>query len=325
MKKYKLLIITLILLIPFNIFGYSSNIIPGGENIGISINSDGLIVVGFYKVNNKYIASSSLKVGDAILKIEGNEVSSVSSLTTLIENNIKDNKVNATIRRNNKIMNIKLELIYEDNVYKTGLYIKDRINGIGTLTYIDPITKIFGALGHEISFSETNERVEVKNGEIYSSYVNGIERSYNGTVGSKSATIHYNNKLGDIFKNSSSGIFGNYNSTLPNKGTLKVAEFNEIHIGKALAYTILSDNTIKSFNIYITGTDKKNKNSSKAISFELTDEEVINITGGVVQGMSGSPVIQDNKIIGAITHVLTGNVKTGYCIYIGTMLEEGER
>ena len=212
MKKKILLL--MLLLIPMNLLAYSENIIVGGETIGIEAYSKGVVVVGFYKVNGKYIASETLKVGDTILEIEGVSVSSIKEMTSLIDKNIKNGKVNALIKRNNKTKKVVLNLVKDGSVYKTGLYIKEKVTGIGTLTYIDPETKIYGSLGHEIMISESTNRVEVRKGEIYKSFVNGIDRSINGRVGSKNASIDYQTELGTVTKNTGVGIYGIYNKTI---------------------------------------------------------------------------------------------------------------
>ena len=324
MKKI-ILCIFIFLIFPINILAYSSKIIPGGENIGIKINSKGLVVVGFYKVNGEYIGKKSLKVGDTILKVNNRTVNSINDVTNVIENSINEGSiVPIVIKRNNKLINTNLNVILDNNIYKTGLYIKDSISGIGTLTYIDPITKIYGALGHEISFSETNTIVEVRNGYILESMVTSIDRSSNGKVGSKNASINYNNKLGTILKNTNYGIYGKIKE-IPNKDTIEVAEFNEIEEGLAYIYTVTSKDNITKYSIDILDIYYNKKDSTKSFGFEITDKKLLKKTGGVVQGMSGSPIIQNNKIIGGVTHVLVDNVILGYGIYIKTMLEEGEK
>lgn len=324
MKKI-ILIFSSLILFPMGMLAYNEEIIPGGENIGIQIENNGLVVVGFYKVNGKYIGSESLKVGDTIISIEGINVSSINEMTDVIDKNIKDGQINAKIIRNNKEIDTKITLVKEDEIYKTGLYIKEKITGIGTLTYIDPITKIYGALGHEIMMNETNNRVEVKNGNIFNSYVTGIDRSTNGNVGSKNANIDYSNIIGSIKKNSDTGIFGSYTTTLPEKETIKVAEWNEIEKGEATIYTITNGNTINEYKIEITDLNKKDIKTNKSITFKVTDERLLETSGGIVQGMSGSPIIQNGKIIGAVTHVVVDEVTKGYAVFIRTMLEEGER
>lgn len=321
MKKILLL---MLLLIPMNLLAYSENIIVGGETIGIEAYSKGVVVVGFYKVNGKYIASDTLKVGDTILEIEGVSVSSIKEMTTLIDENIKNGKVNALIKRNNKTKKVVLNLVKDGSVYKTGLYIKEKVTGIGTLTYIDPETKIYGSLGHEIMISESTNRVEVRKGEIYKSFVNGIDRSINGRVGSKNASIDYQTELGTVTKNTSVGIYGIYNKTI-NKETTSVAKWEEIDLGKAVIRTITDGSKIEEYEIEITSLNRNAIDTNKSITFKVTDKTLMEKTGGIVQGMSGSPIIQNGKIIGAVTHVVIDEVNKGYAVFIRTMLEEGER
>ena len=323
MKKIMISLL-LAIIMPLELLAYSEYIIPGGENIGITINSKGLTVVGFYKVNNKYIGKETLKIGDIITKIENKEVTSIDEMTKVISSNIKDDKINITVERNGKTIDTYLNVVSENNILKTGLYIKEKINGVGSLTYIDPVTKIYGALGHEVTMNETNNIVEVRSGNIYESYVNSIDRSANGTVGSKNATIDFKSTLGTILENTKKGIFGNYEVEMPNTKPMKVADFDDIELGKAYIYTTINGEEKEKYEIEITNKEKKSIDTSKAISFKIIDNRLLEETGGIVQGMSGSPIIQNNKIIGAVTHVVVDDVTKGYAVFIRTMLEEGE-
>jgi stage IV sporulation protein B len=310
---------------PLNIFAYSESIVPGGENIGITIDTKGLIVVGFYKVEGEFIGKENLKIGDTIIEIEGIEINSIDDMIEIINEKVKDNRVNITIIRNNKKIETYLPLINVDNVYKTGLYVKESVTGIGTLTYIDPVTKVYGALGHEIILSSTNKSVEVKSGIIYDSFVKSVDRSISGKVGSKNASIRYNNKLGTIIKNTPVGLYGKYVDSVPKKDLMEVANFNEIELGEAYIYTNIEGNEVKTFRINITSINKSKIKTSKSINFKIEDDELVNKTGGIIQGMSGSPIIQNNKVIGAVTHVVVSSPMEGYGVFIRTMLEEGEK
>lgn len=324
MKKLKIFIISLLLLIPINVFAYSDFIIPGGETLGIEINSKGIMVIGFYQINGKFNKGNpELKPGDYITKVNNIDVYTVDDLTSVIEDNISKSGVKITYNRNGKIKTSNLELVKDDNIYKTGLYVKDSITGIGTLSYIDPETKVFGALGHEIVESNTKSTVEIKSGIIFRNYITSIDKSTNGIPGSKNAKFYYDTTYGRIIKNTNVGIYGIYDAMLPQKDLIEVAEPNEVKIGKAYIETVLNGEEIKQYDINITSI---NENADiKNISFEITDEELLDKTGGVVQGMSGSPIIQNNKIIGAVTHVVIDNPSNGYGIFITTMLEEGEK
>ena len=321
MKK-RLLIILISLLFPLNVLAYSNYVIPGGNNIGIEVYNEGIIVIGFYKINNRY-NTSELKIGDVITKINDTKVYTVDEMINAIEENVKDNKVNITVLRNKKEKVLEFNLINQEGVYKTGLYVKDSISGIGTLTYIDPETKIYGALGHEIIESNSMTSVEIKSGTIFESLVTSIDRSSVGSAGTKNAKLYSNNIYGNILKNSISGIYGTYTDELPNKETLEDGKPDDLKEGEAVIYTVLKGEKVEQFTINITNINKSGK--IKNITFEITDKRLIEKTGGVVQGMSGSPIIQNNKIFGAVTHVIVNKPTTGYGIFITTMLEEGEK
>lgn len=309
---------------PISCLAYSDKIIPGGETLGIEVKSDGIMIIGFYEINGKYNKGNpSLKAGDYILKINDKPVSTIKELTNLIEQNVKNNEVIVTYRRNNKEKTTTLPLIKDNNLYKTGLYVKDNITGIGTLTYIDPKTNIYGALGHEIIENNTSSVVEIKSGNIFRNSITSIDKSTNGNAGSKNAKFYYNTKYGNIIKNTSYGIYGNYTSNLPNKELLDVANSNEVKIGKASIYTVLDGENVEEYPISITAINETR--NIKNITFLLEDSELVEKAGGIVQGMSGSPIIQNDKIIGAVTHVIVDNPLTGYGIFITTMLEEGEK
>ena len=322
--KRKLLLILLLFLyfIPINIYAYSDKIILGGDNIGISVKTREILVVGFYKVNNKYIAKESgFRIGDRIIKVNNNDVSSINELINEI--NKHDNNVTITVNRNNQEKNIKLKLYKENDTYKTGLFIKDQITGIGTLTYIDPSTKIYGSLGHEISDNKTGKIIDIKDGFIFSSDIIGTIKSTDSSTGEKRAIFNDNDVKGNIEKNTYKGIYGKYDREIDNLRLIDVANKDEVHLGKAEIYTVLNDNKVKSYSINIL---KINIDSdTKNIFFEITDKDLIDETNGVIKGMSGSPIVQNNKIIGAVTHAILNDNKKGYGIFITTMLEEGEK
>lgn len=313
-----------VVIMPLEALAYSQYVIPGGESIGIEIASDGIMIVGFYKVNGKLNKGTpNLKVGDRILFVEGSPVATVDELVDEMEKRVDEGEVVLTVLRDNKKKNIKLDLEKEDTTYKTGLYVKDEITGIGTLTYIDPETRIYGALGHNIVESNTNRTVEVRTGSIFRSSVTSIDRSFSGTPGGKNAKFYSQDTFGDIKKNISSGIYGEYKEELPAKKKLEVGEPEVIHTGKATIYTVLKGETQKEYEIEITKVDVDN--TTKNIYFEVTDDELLAQSGGIVQGMSGSPIVQDDKIVGAVTHVVISNPRNGYGISIVKMLEDGEK
>ena len=320
-KKTFLIILTSFIM-PISILAYSDYIIAGGENVGIEIKSKGVIIVGVYEINGEYLAKKAgLEIGDTIISINNKEVNSIEDMTNIIGNS--ENTIDIGYIRNNKIEETKMNLIKdENNIYKTGLYVKDKIRGIGTLTYIDPETKLFGALGHEITEKTTGEILEVKNGKIYNSEVVNIEPSKNGIPGEKNASIS-NEIIGSILENTKKGIFGKYEKQIPEKKLYKVATIEEIKPGKAKILTVLNNKEVQEYEIEILKISE-NEEKTKNLLFEIKDKKLLETTGGIVQGMSGSPIIQDDYIIGAVTHVIVDSPTKGYGILITNMLEEAE-
>ncbi len=312
-----------LLIIPTYTLAYSDYILAGGENIGIELNSKGVIIVGTYEVNGKNPAKEAgIHAGDKITKINNKEVSSIEEMLNIVEKTTNKENIDITYLRAGKENKTTLRLTKtNDNIYKTGLYVKDTISGVGTLTYIDPNTKLFGALGHEIIEKNTGQKLEIKDGKIYSSTVTGITRSDIGKPGEKNARYDSSNIFGKVKENTTNGIFGNYTSTLPDKKLYKVAKDNEVKMGDATILTVIDGNIVESFGINIL---KVSTNEVKNILFEITDNRLLKKTGGIVQGMSGSPIIQDDYIVGAVTHVVVDDPTKGYGIFITKMLEEAE-
>ena len=321
-NKLLLLLLLTIVSIPISINAYSNNIVLGGDNIGIEIRSKGVLVVGFYNIGkNSPCKTAGLQKGDVITGVDDTVINSITDLSEVIDDS--KNELKITYIRNNKKYETTIKLVKEEDIYKTGLYIKDKIIGIGTLTFIDPESKIFASLGHEIVESNTGLKFEMKDGSIFKSEVTGVEKSSRNNPGEKNATYHVEEKYGTITKNKNNGIYGKYEKSIEGKDTIEVANKNEVKIGKAYFRTVLKNNVVEEFEINIL---KVNDNDpTKNILFEVTDKNLISKTNGIVQGMSGSPIIQNNKIIGAVTHVLTDNPRRGYGIFITNMLEEADR
>lgn len=323
--KNKLLAIFLylLLILPINTYAYSNYVISGGETIGIEVNSKGVLVVGFYKIDDKYIArDAGFAVGDVILKVNDTSVNDIESMVKIVEDST--DSVRFTISRDKTEKEVNLTLKEDsDHVLKTGLYVKDKINGIGTLTYIDPENRIFGALGHEIIESTTASKFEIKDGKIFDASVSSIVKSRNGSAGEKNATYDKTNVYGVVDGNEISGIFGKYTEAIDDKNKIEVGKKDEVTTGNATIRTVISENKIEEFTINIINLDDTSK--TKNILFEITDERLLKETGGIVQGMSGSPIIQNNKIVGAVNYVIVNDTTKGYGIFITTMLEEGEK
>ena len=323
--KNSFLIALLVISIPSTVLAYSDYIIAGGENIGISLHSKGVIIVGFYEIDGSNpLKESGLNNGDKIIKVNDQETLSIEKMLDVIENLEDKNNIKITYMRGNKEYNTNISLKKDsNNIYKTGLYVKDNITGVGTLTFIDPKTKLFGALGHEIIEKNTGQKLEIKDGTIYSSTVTGVTKSSIGSPGEKNARYDNTNVFGNVFENTTRGIFGEYKKDIPNKKLFKVAKPNETKEGEASILTVIQDNNVEEFKINILKVNS-NESSSKNILFEVIDDNLLKLTGGIVQGMSGSPIIQDGLIVGAVTHVIVDDPTKGYGTFITKMLEEAE-
>ena len=321
-KKIKLIFISIMLLtMPINALAFSDYIYASGKSIGINIKLKGIMVVGLYEVNGVSPGViAKINLGDRIIKVNNNEVNSIKEMTDAISKSNNKDSVEITYLRNNKEYKTNLELINDNGIYKTGLYVKDTISGVGTLTYIDPGTMMYGALGHEIIDKNTKTIVDIDDGKIFKSSVTGITKSTNGNPGSKNA-LYYNDVVyGNINKNTHSGIFGNFSANTDN---LKLYKVSNPVLGDAKILTVIDSDTIKEYSINITKINEFKE--TKNILFDITDTELLNKTGGIVQGMSGSPIIQGDNIVGSVTHVVVDNPEKGYGIYITNMLTEAEK
>lgn len=321
--KTKVLVFALLtLIIPFQVYAYSDYIIAGGENVGIKINSNYVMVVGSYDIGVSQ--SKALVPGDKILRINGYKVSSIDEMLNVISKTIKNSSVSVDYLRGTEENTTTLKLVLDENgVYKTGLYVKDSISGVGTLTYIDPNTKLYGALGHEIIEKNTSQKLDIKDGQIYQSNVISIVPSRSNSPGEKNANYNQDNVYGTINENTYAGIFGDYTATIPDKKLYKVATINDIRLDKAQILTVIEGDKVESFDISILKLN--NGYDSKNILFQITDKRLLEKTGGIVQGMSGSPIVQGDYIIGAVTHVVVNEPTKGYGILITNMLEEAEK
>ena len=318
-KRRLLILFLTFMILPFNTFALSKYLVPGGENIGINIKSNGVLVVGFYESN----AKSSLQIGDIIVSIDDNQVSSINDMLKLVDSSEDEVTLKVGYKRNNQLFSTDLSLVKDENgVFKTGLYVKDSITGIGTLTFIDPTTNQYGALGHSITDSKTNVRFEIKDGKIFKSDVTSIDKSQNGQTGEKNAKFYFDTVYGTIEQNEETGIYGTYSEDYNSKELVEVGSIDEIELGEAYINTSLDNNKVENFNIEILSIDKES--DTKNILFKVTDSTLLEKTGGIVKGMSGSPIIQNNKIIGAVTHTVISDNTKGYGISIIKRLESME-
>ena len=292
----------------------------GGQSIGIKLNT-GVVVVGSYGVleNGKIKKpweAAGITEGDQIISLNQMSVTDTKSLLRALEKTGGKESI-LEYKRNNEKYSTTITPIYASNSYSLGLYVKDSILGVGTLTYYIKEINAYGSLGHQITSKDYYA------GEIYEAKVNEIVKPTRGEAGEKRASID-SKAIGNVEKNTNTGVHGHTNSNF-NYSSMEALEMktrDEIRLGEAEIWTCIKGKTVEKFKINITSLTKQSSKDIKGISFEVVDDALLEQTGGIIQGMSGSPIIQDNKIIGAVTHVLINNSKRGYGIYLEFMLED---
>lgn len=328
-KKWIFVITSLLLLLPVSVYA-NEEVIVGGDSVGIEVGYDGVLITGTYMIENstqKYDPSTVLKPGDIIKEINGTKITSLLDMQNeIIKYKQEYNQIPVKIIRNNTEIKENLITLFDSNSgsFKSGLYVKDKIVGVGTLTFYLPDNQTFGALGHEIYDMDLKQQAQIKSGTIYESNVSSISKGQPKIAGEKHAVIAYDKPLGTIEKNVTIGIYGEVNEKI-DKERMEWANQDEIQLGEAQIYTVVNGDKVESFTIEITKLNPQDQQSIKGIEFIVTDDRLIAISGGIVQGMSGSPIVQNGKLVGAVTHVLCNTPEKGYGVYIEYMIEEAKK
>ena len=304
---------------------------PGGISIGVKINNKGALVVGYSDISTHEGLSESpgkvagIELGDIIEEVNGENIETCSDLISKVKT-CRNDEMTVKILRGNSELTKKISLIKEDNEYKIGLWVRDSTAGIGTLTFYDKDSKTFGALGHPITDGDTNVSFNIKSGTLLKSSVLSIKKGERGNPGEiKGLFINENESIGNIEKNTNSGIYGDASVELINPNfnkAMTVAYRDEIKEGHAQIITTVEDGGAKAYDIEILKLLPQDEPGSKSMIIKIVDPVLLEKTGGIVQGMSGSPIIQNGKIIGAVTHVLINKPDVGYGIYIEWMLQD---
>ncbi len=299
----------------------------GGSLIGIRMYSQGLMVVGTDDAGGDSPAKKcGIQTGDRIIKINDVAVKSVAEFTSVIDDS-NGNSVNITVERNSKTMYFTLtpEFVEAENKYKCGLWLRDSSAGIGTLTFTDPETSMFGALGHAIFDNDTDSVINLATGDILSAKVNGCTMGQKGKTGSISGSF-VGESLGDLQENNQYGVYGTYSDASLISGKLyPVASQTEIEIGEAQIISTVTAEVCETYDIEIEKIIYNDKKSVRSLVIKITDEELLELTGGIIQGMSGSPIIQNGMFVGAVTHVFLNDPQRGYGIFAETMVSESDR
>lgn len=306
---------------------------PGGTPIGIKISTDGLLVVAFSDIENQSGKTVSpaqecgINIGDIILEANNVKIKSSEELIKII-NEEKGKPINLLVMRKNEKMKKTLVPIKCDNdeKYKIGLWLRDSTAGVGTLTFYEKDTKRFAALGHPITDVDTNTLINIGKGNIVESSIINVRKGVRGNPGElKGIFVDEDSSMGDIVDNTQCGIFGKSKKDLINpvfNKPLKIALRSEIKEGPAKIITTIDENGPQLYDINIEKLLVQDKPGPKSMIIKITDKTLLEKTGGIIQGMSGSPIIQNDKIVGAVTHVLINKPDTGYGIYIEWMIQD---
>ena len=309
-------------------------LILGGQSIGVTLKTKGVMVVGQAPVmdtTGKKIfpaKEAGVEVGDIILKINNQEVRSDQEVANAVQL-AGEQKGNANVlyKHKERVLEkiIKPVFCAETGKYRIGLFVRDEAAGVGTLSFLDPVSKQYGALGHVITDADTNQKIEVSNGKIIASTIYAIEKGKRGHPGEKSGSFVMNSPFnGTIEKNTMTGIFGTMSGQVVNpyyKEAIPVGWESEVKVGPAKIYTVIQGEKIEEFEVNIDRV-MHNRADSKNMIVKVTDPRLLEVTGGIIQGMSGSPIVQDGKIIGAVTHVFVNDSERGYGVFIQNMMTE---
>ncbi len=308
---------------------------PGGQPIGILLRTDGIMVVGMSPVIDEEGKScfpaekAGIKVGDIIKEVDGITVVNDEKMSAMVNAlGQKNAAIRLTILRDNELVTKEVQAVYccESKTYRIGLYVRDNAGGVGTLSFIDPVSGRYGALGHMIANSETQERISIINGKLVQADIEGIKKGQKGYPGEKIGAFVNDDALGSIEKNSYAGIFGEIKDMSVTENNfltepMPVGYYPEIELGEAEILTALDGQNVQSYKIRIEKI-MPDADDGKGLVIKVTDPVLLERTGGIIQGMSGSPIIQNGKIIGAVTHVFINDPTKGYGILIDDMLEE---
>lgn len=307
-----------------------NSVYTGGKPIGIYVETEGVMVIGTGEIsdaNGTTIdpADHLVKSGDYIVSVNGDPVKSKETLIDKINQYGAEKEV-LGIRRNKELINVEVTpVLSASGSYMLGIWVRDDLAGVGTLTYYQASGE-YGALGHGVSDADTGLLMDIEDGWIYKTNIVGITKGVDGTPGEISVVIDYGSQscLGTVDGNDNIGIHGILQGDMSELGTSNCVEVGykqEIQYGKAYVISGISGEN-KAYEIEIEKVDYSESEENKGILFEVTDPELLGLTGGIVQGMSGSPIIQNGKLIGAVTHVFISDASKGYGIFIEKMLEQ---
>lgn len=305
-----------------------TTVVPLGKAIGMRLYTEGVLVVGMSEIEGqKPYENSGIETGDKIIEINNIEINNTDELIQCVNNSNGNNVEIKYINDKNEeeVANI-LPAKTSNNEYKLGLWVRDAAAGVGTITFYEPSTGKFGALGHGINDVDTYELIDIANGELVNTNIIDIVKGEEGSPGEIRGIIEDGKTIGSVSKNTSFGVYGNMLDTsrlnINKNNELEVANRSEIKTGKAEIMCELENGKVENYEIEIQKIFLENNSDNKSMLIKVTDEELIEKTGGIIQGMSGAPIIQNGKFIGAVTHVLVNDPKMGYAVFGDLMIKQ---
>ncbi len=300
-------------------------LVAGGNPFGIKMVTEGVMVVGTSKVDTcdgsvSPAKDCGIKEGDIILEINGEKINSNEDIQNIVMRS-QGNRVVVCVKRDDKTEEIVMYPKYSlsEACYKAGLWVRDSSAGIGTITFYDPQSGLFGGLGHPICDSDTGKILPLHSGEVVPVTISGLKKGQEGKPGELIGSFVSGTSIGDLKINNQSGVFGSLDYAPNLSSPMPMAYRQEIKVGKAQVLTTLKGNTPKAYDIEIERINLKENELSKNMIIKVTDPELLEKAGGIVQGMSGSPIIQNGKIVGAVTHVFVNEPTKGYAIFADIM------
>lgn len=306
-------------------------IVPLGRAVGIKLFSDGVVVVGMSPIDTEEgqlepARDAGLKVGDIVTHINGNEVDTIENVQVLLKEAEDTPLALAVVRSGKELQITAVAVETAEGEHKLGLWLRDSMAGIGTLTFFDPETGCYGALGHGVNDVDTAQLMPLESGAILFAEVADVRKGVSGNPGELQGAFDVSHELGDLRLNTSIGIYGNLEETGMWNGLapMDVAEFSEIQPGDAHILANVSGAEVEEYTVNIVEVYPQSGGEYRNMMIEVTDTRLLERTGGIIQGMSGSPIVQNDKIIGAVTHVLVNDPTRGYGTYIGNMLDAAE-
>lgn len=311
-----------------------TTVIPVGNIAGVKLYTSGVLVVGMSEIegndSKKYkpYENTGIKEGDTIIKIDDKQISTTEDLIKTVNmSNGQDIKVKFIHQEETKECSMT-PVKTNKSEYKLGLWVRDSAAGVGTVTFYEPASKTFGALGHGITDIDTNELINISSGEFITTRILNITKGEVGEPGKIQGTVENQQNIGTISKNSRFGIYGKVNNlaslNIDKSKEVEVALRDEIKTGKATILCSLDNQQPKEYEIEIEKIYKENNYDNKSMQIKVTDQRLIDKTGGIIQGMSGAPILQNGKFIGAVTHVLVNNPKEGYAVFGDMMLKQSK-